>query len=166
MSRTPNFDDVRRNLGSHLHTGEEVMVVAQARLPVPKTQIVTFVSIGILIRLVDFALLRWRTARMLARGAELRFPVAPWMDLVVTDRRLIVLGRRRRTKALGTFVGDIPRSHITRASMPYVGYGRWKIVRIEQASGVIVQLPVERDGATEVVSALTSPLPPALSSEE
>ena len=108
---------------------------------------------------MGIAWLGWAAQSLLGRrpSPERAGPLdslATRVDLVATDRRILVLDAGWDGTAPATCVGEIPRDEISTARLPFVGDGRWRTLRIDRTSGHPMQLHVERDRAGVFVAAL------------
>jgi len=150
VRRLPDVEDAAWALAGSLGDGERVLAVARAQLPVRRSKLLE----------VCIAWLGWAAETLLGRrpSAERARPLdslATRVDLVATDRRILLLDAGWDGTAPATCVGEIPRHEISTARLPFVGDGRWRTLRIDRISGRPMQLHVDRETAGGFVAALS-----------
>lgn len=149
MRSLPGVEDAAWALAGSLGDREQVLAVARAQLPVRRTSPVSACA----------AWLAWAGDILLGRrlSSERAGPLdalATRIDLVATDARVLVLDAGWDGTAPATCVGEIPRAEIATVSLPFVGDGRWKTLRIDRISGPPMQLQIDRHAARRFVAAL------------
>lgn len=144
--------DIPKQFAAALGEGEQALAFARARLPRVGTRRTTFIAVHLVVEAVDAVRNRRALRRARAIGTMTGFPLDRRMALVITAERLVIF-RAPRVGAVEK-LGEVPRSRIVSASMPYLG-GGWRTVMIRTSDGLIVRLQVDRERADTFVNALS-----------
>ena len=149
------LDEIRRGLAEVLTSDESVVAAAHARLPVRRRDMVAG-DVGV------YPSILWTVARRLDeshRATEMAktyraggLATAPKMVLVATNHRLLVLEVDLGwTPVHG--LGAIDRADLAEVTLPYVGNGPWKRMRIRLRSGLVAELLIDRPSSAAFVAA-------------
>jgi len=152
------MDRVPTRLRPDLRPGEGVLAFAWARMPTPRTGYLTDASTAAIIDAVD--LVRgWKARRALReRSAAISFPLDRHMAMAVTADRLVIWHASRRAIRAPRLLGEVPRSRIRSARLPYVG-GGWKVVEVRTVDGWGVRFLADQHRAERFAEALSRAAP-------
>lgn len=126
---------------------EQPIAFTWARVPRRATRRGTFVSVHLVVGIVDMA--RSRADTKAIREQE-GFPADRRMALCVTSKRLLIWRATGHPRRLGPLLGHVPRTQVVKADLPFVGGGRWRTVTLTGEKWR-VSFQVERDAAEAFV---------------
>jgi hypothetical protein len=140
---------------SKLELGEVDILTTKVRVPAKHTQASTFFSIALLVIVFDTIRNLVLTKRLRVQSAALNFPLDRSMVVCVTETRLLSWKANHFGRPV-RYLGDVPKSQILSAQLPYVSEGKWKYVRVHMRDGAWIQFLVEGNDAL-AFSQLLSP---------
>jgi hypothetical protein len=139
---------------SVLHEAEPALAFAWARVPKFGTQYLTFYPIGVAIDAVDLVKNRRHMARLPKATAGAQFPLDRTMAMIVTPNRLLIWKAHRHPRRIGEFLGEVSRTRIAKATVPFSNSGPWKTVRISLTNAARLQFQVSAEESEQFVSVL------------
>jgi hypothetical protein len=132
---------------------EDALAYAKALLPRGATGGHTFIAVWFFVWIVDAIRNRRHLRNIRERSSALGFPLDRHMVMLVTSDRLLVWKTGRRSPEV---LGQVPRSEIIAAKLPYVGGSAWRTVELRLNSGYGIRFKIDGASAEGFVSALTS----------
>jgi hypothetical protein len=139
---------------SEVGPDERVTAFAWARVPRRRTAYFTEFTTAVIIDAVDIVRGWFAIRRVRGRSVEFGFPLNRRMAMAVTDQRLIIWKASPRAVRAPLHLGDVPRTRIAGARLPYVG-GGWKVVELRLTDGRGVRFLADHPHAAGLVAALS-----------
>lgn len=130
-----------------------MLAVASARLPRFGTRRATFIGVHLIVEAVDAVRNRRALQSTRERTKAIDFPLDRKMTMIVTRDRLAIFRVRRGTEP--AWLGDVQRSRIESATLPYVSSG-WRTVVLDTADHLRIRFQVAGPDALRFVETLTS----------
>jgi hypothetical protein len=150
VPRRVDIQALRAQAEAQLRGGETLRVLLPALTPRPEGGR-GLVPVALLVLPIN-AVQRWQWRRASRTSAKQSiFPLAPRMFVGLTERRLLVWGRRGAR--LGPFLGFVTLDRVVDAAAPTVSEG-WRTVTVHLANEPTVSLRVPGNVADDFAAAL------------
>jgi hypothetical protein len=134
-----------------LSDSESAVAFTRARVSRGATGGHTFLLVWVFIWIADAVRNRRQIRDVRERSAALGFPLDRNMAMVATTDRLLVW---RTGRGGPTQLGQVARSEIASARLPYIGGGPWRTVELRMVNGVGIRFKVEAATAELFTNAL------------